>query len=77
VAKALAHGVRMEILELLAQADRNVETLAGMIRQLTDNRVPIFQGAETHENGIFAWVIDPDGNKVELWEPKPWKASGE
>ena len=19
----------------------------------------------------FAWVLDPDGNKVELWEPKP------
>ena len=30
VAKALAHGVRLEILELLAQAGRNVETLARM-----------------------------------------------
>ncbi len=30
VAKALAHGVRLEILEHLAQADRNVETLAGL-----------------------------------------------
>ena len=28
VAKALAHGVRLEILDYLAQADRNVETLA-------------------------------------------------
>ena len=28
VAKALAHGVRLEILDFLAQADRNVETLA-------------------------------------------------
>ena len=25
-----------------------------------------------HENGAFLWVIDPDGNKVELWEPKLW-----
>jgi catechol 2,3-dioxygenase-like lactoylglutathione lyase family enzyme len=25
-------------------------------------------GAES-EYGRFAWVIDPDGNKVELWEP--------
>ena len=32
VAKALAHGLRLEILEHLAQADRNVETLA----RLTD-----------------------------------------
>ena len=30
VAKALAHGVRLEILDFLAQADRNVETLAGL-----------------------------------------------
>jgi hypothetical protein len=20
-------------------------------------------------NGKFAWILDPDGNKVELWEP--------
>jgi hypothetical protein len=22
-------------------------------------------------NGKFAWVVDAEGNKVELWEPKP------
>ena len=21
-------------------------------------------------NGSFAWILDPDGNKIELWEPK-------
>jgi hypothetical protein len=21
-------------------------------------------------NGKFAWVMDPEGNKIELWEPK-------
>ena len=20
----------------------------------------------------FAWILDPDGNKVELWEPMNW-----
>ena len=24
---------------------------------------------EDHEYGRFAWLIDPDGNKIELWEP--------
>jgi len=24
---------------------------------------------ESYEYGKFAWVMDPDGNKVELWEP--------
>jgi catechol 2,3-dioxygenase-like lactoylglutathione lyase family enzyme len=22
-------------------------------------------------NGSFAWLLDPEGNKIELWEPKP------
>ena len=26
---------------------------------------------EESELGNFAWVIDPEGNKVELWEPPP------
>ena len=25
--------------------------------------------SEEHEYGKFAWVSDPDGNKIELWEP--------
>jgi predicted enzyme related to lactoylglutathione lyase len=24
---------------------------------------------EESEQGKFAWVMDPEGNKVELWEP--------
>jgi hypothetical protein len=24
------------------------------------------------DDKAFAWVMDPDGNKVELWEPKIW-----
>jgi hypothetical protein len=23
-------------------------------------------------SGKFAWILDPDGNKIELWEPKLW-----
>jgi predicted enzyme related to lactoylglutathione lyase len=22
--------------------------------------------------GKFAWILDPEGNKVELWEPMTW-----
>jgi hypothetical protein len=28
-------------------------------------------GPEADHNGNFAWILDPDGNKVELWEPAP------
>jgi predicted enzyme related to lactoylglutathione lyase len=49
-----------------------IDDMAGMIEQLKRNGVEIQKGPEKHENGQFAWVMDPDGNKVELWEPKLW-----
>ena len=30
--------------------------------------VEIVKGPESHENGRFAWIMDPDGVKVELWQ---------
>ena len=48
-----------------------VDDLEGMLAHLTSRGVPIQKGPEVHENGRFAWVVDPDGNKIELWEPKP------
>jgi predicted enzyme related to lactoylglutathione lyase len=24
---------------------------------------------EEYEYGKFAWIVDPDGNRIELWEP--------
>lgn len=49
-----------------------VDDMDGMIRQLEAGGVEIFKGPEALENGRFAWILDPDGNKVELWEPKLW-----
>ena len=49
-----------------------VDDMSGMIQQLKEGGVEIFKGPESHENGKFAWIIDPDGNKVELWEPMLW-----
>ena len=49
-----------------------VDDLDEMIAQLSANGVEIIKGPESHENGKFAWVLDPDGNKVELWQPMPW-----
>ena len=46
-----------------------VDNMDEMIEQLTTGGVEITQGPESHENGKFAWIMDPDGNKVELWEP--------
>jgi predicted enzyme related to lactoylglutathione lyase len=49
-----------------------VDDLVALIAQLQKDGVAIHKGPESHENGKFAWLIDPDGNKVELWEPKNW-----
>lgn len=49
-----------------------VDDLDGMIAQLQAGGVEVVQGPESHENGKFAWIMDPDGNKVELWEPMIW-----
>jgi len=49
-----------------------VDDMAGLLEQLRHNDVPVVKGPEYHENGAFAWVMDPDGNKIELWEPKLW-----
>jgi predicted enzyme related to lactoylglutathione lyase len=49
-----------------------VDNMAELLAQLKQNGVAIHKGPESHENGKFAWIIDPDGNKVELWEPKNW-----
>ena len=49
-----------------------VDDLGGMLAQLRADGVAIVGGPESHENGKFAWILDPDGNKVELWEPMLW-----
>lgn len=49
-----------------------VDDLAAMIEQLRAGGVEVVGGPESHENGRFAWIMDPDGNKVELWEPMAW-----
>jgi len=46
-----------------------IDDMAGMLEQLQKAGIPIQQGPETHFNGIFAWILDPEGNKVELWQP--------
>jgi predicted enzyme related to lactoylglutathione lyase len=49
-----------------------VDDMDGLLKQLRAAGVKVIQGPESHENGKFAWIMDPDDNKVELWEPKLW-----
>ncbi|HEY1251929.1 MAG TPA: VOC family protein [Thermoanaerobaculia bacterium] len=47
-----------------------VDDLDGLLQQLRAGGVEILKGPDADDNGRFAWIMDPDGNKVELWEPK-------
>ncbi len=49
-----------------------IDNMAEMLVQLKAGNVDIIKGPEYHENGVFAWIMDPAGNKLELWEPMAW-----
>ncbi len=46
-----------------------VDDMDELLAQLKQNGVEIVKGPDAEENGKFAWIMDPDGNKIELWEP--------
>jgi len=46
-----------------------VADVHGLVRELRAEGCNVLEKVEDTEYGKFAWVIDPDGNKVELWEP--------
>lgn len=47
-----------------------VDDLRALLRQLADAGIEPIEGPTDDFNGLFAWILDPEGNKVELWEPR-------
>lgn len=50
-----------------------VADLEGLLKALAEEGVEIAGEMQTHPNGKFAWIIDPEGRRIELWEPVPSK----
>ena len=46
-----------------------VENLTELVKVLREEGVHVDEYPEESEYGKFAWVTDPEGNRVELWEP--------
>lgn len=46
-----------------------VADLDGLLDALRAEGCNVVDRTERSEQGAFGWVIDPEGNKVELWEP--------
>jgi len=46
-----------------------VADLRGLLKALREEGCNVLEKSDESEFGKFGWVIDPEGNKVELWEP--------
>ncbi len=47
-----------------------VENLVELLKLLKEEGVQIVGEVQEFDYGKFAWIMDPEGNKIELWEPK-------
>ncbi len=46
-----------------------VDNLDALLEALEEEGVQIDPRRENYDYGRFAWIMDPDGNRIELWEP--------
>ena len=46
-----------------------VDDLDAFVARLVDHGVKILKRDDSDANGKFAWIMDPDGTKIELWQP--------
>ena len=46
-----------------------VENLFELLKILREEGVHVFDETEDGEYGKFGWILDIEGNKVELWQP--------
>ena len=48
-----------------------VEDLDAMLAQLREAGVRVDEQVAEHGYGRFGWAYDPEGNRIELWQPAP------
>ena len=46
-----------------------VDDLDAFLTRLEAKGVAILKRDDSDPNGRFAWILDPDGTKIELWQP--------
>jgi predicted enzyme related to lactoylglutathione lyase len=46
-----------------------VDDLDALLEELKKGGVQIDPHREDYDYGRFAWIVDPEGNRIELWEP--------
>lgn len=48
-----------------------VDDLDALLQALRDEGCEVLEQSDDTSYGKFGWVMDPEGNKVELWQPSP------
>jgi predicted enzyme related to lactoylglutathione lyase len=48
-----------------------VDDMDAFIAKLEAKGVKILKRDDSDPTGKFAWIVDPDGTKIEFWQPKP------
>ncbi len=46
-----------------------VDDIDAIVRRITAHGVAILKRDDRNAFGRFAWILDPDGTKIELWQP--------
>ncbi len=46
-----------------------VQDLDALLAQLRSEGVEVEEKTDRSEFGSFGWIMDPEGNRIELWEP--------
>lgn len=52
-----------------AMINLQVNDLDGVLDRLAGEGIAVDPKRESYDFGKFGWVTDPEGNRVELWEP--------
>lgn len=47
-----------------------VQNMEGLVAKLKENGVTILDSIATYDFGKFVHIMDAEGNKIELWEPR-------
>ncbi len=56
-------------LEQKAMINLQVDDLDGVLDRLAGEGVAVDPKRESYDFGKFGWLTDPEGNRVELWQP--------
>src|SRR5207244_11008083 len=64
-----AEGTHLAPSKSTFMVNYRVEDLAALLKALREEGCNVLEKTDDSEYGKFGWVMDPENNKVELWQP--------